>query len=274
MSGQFQYFITPPAGKPTISLAECTQFGIGYAFDEENQPKCVRCQRGPRPDGAGGMVVCASTDRIGYYPERQKWRAMVGNPDVWVGMETAHVPTPENVKRSNQADGETLVVNGTKWLIPRARQWDMADVQLVYREVLPATLDVNDKGQWIRGDVIAQYAALWTAANEFADGDQDNADVFFASALGANYRIGPTEWAMLGLIDSQGRIFSKVLDIVLDEERGRELLKKTADLTGGMSNGSNGALPPTTDDQPDTGQQSPSHELGQSVHTGLVAGAA
>jgi len=265
MSGQFQYFVAPKvAGKPTVSLEECGEFGLSYAFDAEHKPISCGCTHGPRPDGAAGIVLCASSDRIGYYPERQKWRAMQGNPDVWVGMELQHVPTPEDIARKRQADGEVIKGrNGSQWLIPRARQWDDFDGALLYRLTLPAAIDIDDSGEMVRGEVLAEYRELWRLASAYSDGEEVAIADLLTAAIGANYRAGITELILLGLVDTSQSFFKSALDVVLDEQRGLELLKKRGEPTGVMSNGSSGASRPTTDDQPDIDRQSQSRERGR-----------
>lgn len=187
-------------------------------------------------------------------------------------MELAHVPTPADLARQQQADGE--YVNdaiGNRWLVPRARQYEVHESgQVVYHETLPAVLDVNDAGQWVRGDVISQYQHLWLFANQIADGKDVIRDDVFSAAFAANYHATAAELALLGAIDTQGDLFNRVLDVVMDEIRGLELLKKTGDLAAEMSIGSNGATQPTPDDEPDTGPLYQSREHGRPVYTGVA----
>lgn len=194
---------------------------------------------------------------------------MHGNPDVWIGMETEHIPTPADLSHEKQADGEWLTMrDGSEWLIPRARLHELNEQgSLTYLETLPASLDVNANGQWIRGDVYSEYRRLWELANAFADGDRNCLDELANAAIAANYRAGQNELAMLQLLDTEWQVLKSIIDIVMDDKRGAELLKKTADLTDGTSNGSDGALQSTTEERQDTDQPSQSREHGRQGST-------
>ena len=76
----FQYFIEQPRpGQKTLSPEEVAERGLSYVFGDL-KPVCCNTQRGPMQTDNGGLVLCRSTDRIGYYPDKQTWRAMLDNP--------------------------------------------------------------------------------------------------------------------------------------------------------------------------------------------------
>lgn len=270
MSGQFQYFVVPKhAGQARIEPSQLADYGLAYAFDRDRQPVSNRCMTGPRPDGSGGIVLCCDTSRLGYYPDRQMWRPMHGDPEVWVGIENDHRPTPLDVARSKQADGEWLTMrDDSRWLIPRARQYDANEAGIFYRESLPANLDINNQGEWIRGDVFAEYLRLWELANDVADG-ANSLDELATAALNANYRIGQTELALLGLLDTDWSVLFSVLRIVLDRERSEDLQKKTAESIAATSTLSAGVTQPTMAEQQDIDRQSQSVESGQAEAIGV-----
>lgn len=280
MSGQFQYFVVPKvAGKPTIALDECAEYGLGHAFNSTHPPKCCKSSEGPRPDRSGGIILSSTTDRIGYYPNRQKWRAMHGNPDVWIGMETEHVPTPSDLAHEKQADGEWLTLaDGNRWLIPRARQWEEHEQLVLPREVLPAPLDVNEFGHLVRGEIDKHYRELWTLANEYYEAERDAEGETFkfdmtrlvSVALQANYRASVSEWILMGVLYPE--VPQQVAAIITDSARLVEFLKKnlTSDRSqqaDDSSRSSSGAEPSTKDNAPDTDQPSPISKRGPGEFT-------
>jgi len=260
----FLYFAP---GRRQVKLDEARELGLGYAFDSNPAP--CQVSDGPIPGRGGGVVLCRSTSRIGYFAERQTWLPMVGNPDVWVGMWTDAPPTPEELARDPMIDGEMVQLeDGRQWLVPKARLWEEDDGGLVWSHNLPTSITVDpDTAELVRGDVRPRYRKLWEMALAYdearrraAAGGQTewrfNLAELAALTLQANYRIYETELVLLDVFDEQ--MWNRCAEIVTDSERWFEFWKKkaaalTASVESDTTNGSSG---PEECDQ-DTGPPSP-----------------
>lgn len=232
MSG-FLYYLP---GKETPKLDDARAVGLAYAF--EGEFKFRGCHSGP--DGTIGAVCAVTTEGLGYYPDRQTWRQIPGSP-VWLGYVKDAPPPPEDLARTEQLSGHRVKLgDGKAWLCPVARGVADNGDWVGHYLALPAKVTLSDSGEWTIGEVEERYRELWSLALSFWDvfsgsvkGDDSPVSFDFAGSLDAavtclqaNYRIGRTEAAALGLFDHQAVKAGLVLQALVDWPSWDLLLKK------------------------------------------------
>ena len=261
MSG-FLYYL--PRRGPGTDLAALRTLGLGYAF--EGPVTATGCQRGP--DGGSGVVVAnpaaITGGQVGYYADRQVWRKTVlglrssvlgaedqrpktKDPPCWVGHYAESPPTPADLGRPKMLTGHLVeLLDGNRWLVPLARGWTEEDGEIRWYQAMPRVSTLGDDGQWVPGPVQKKFAPLWDLAMRWYEAERGAADgkTFDFSgihdaaveALQANYRLGPAEAALLGLLTPQKA--REVLDVLIDRPTLLEWVqahneqKKTADPAG------------------------------------------
>ena len=209
------------------------------------------------PAGQHGVIVARSESlasaRVGYWPDKQTWRKLPGI-EAWAGFETGSPPGPAELVRAATLPGHQLALgDGRSWLVPVAIE--ASGPPLRFRKALPVTMDVNDAGEWIDGEVLEAYRPLWEIAADWWDArvelaqhvsegkrDDEFRDERFTKGwifdsavdvLAVHYRLGKLEVAMLGLFSSNAGM--EVLDYLVDEPGYRAIReaeatqKKTAD---------------------------------------------
>ncbi len=232
-----------------VSLDDCRATGLGYAL----RRGCSRRGVTGGPGGGGGVVVAdeerVPSDQVGYFPDRQVWRPLVdAKPagSVWVGYAKDAPPGPADLLRDQPLRGhEVTLLDGRNWLVPIARGWIEQDGDLRWYCNLPEVLDLDAEGKWKESKVLPRLAHLWDLALRWddarsgatvkAEGDGDGgkttALVEFdqiidgaVTALAANYCLGRTEVAMLGLLSTATA--AAVLDALADVPTRRAWCKK------------------------------------------------
>ncbi|MBE3131958.1 MAG: hypothetical protein IMZ55_00665 [Acidobacteria bacterium] len=253
------YYLPGLNSRPTPEQIRAA--GLGYALDG-----CAVSAVGVTggPDGGSGQLLTRDDPQrpalVGYYPAKQTWRKVAQSPipnpqspipnHPWIGLTTAEPPGPDDLQRRDALAGHTVRLgDGRLWTVPiaRAHAEDDASVWRWYQR-LPETCELDEQGQWVRGQVVARYRELWDLAaawweaflmggqrDETAEGTVMRFD-FAGSAdaavriLACNYRIGRMEAAMLGLLDE--RSVSEILGAVIDWPTRQAWLKKKADSAG------------------------------------------
>jgi len=227
----------------TLTLEAARTGGFAYAL-EGPEIHARGVARGPDKSGAGvifGDPERVEQGRIGFWPDRQRWRKYPGRAGVYVGLDRERPPKPQDLARRDQLSGHLVeLADGQKWLAPIARGQvaDQADDSPAWYCALPAEITVDDDGLWTAGDVLPRYAELWRRALAFWDywsaeirGEQADTDWTEAQlsdlallALGTNYVIGKAELRLLGLFDPAARM--RVLSALVDWPTLRTWLKK------------------------------------------------
>ena len=139
---QFLYFVPD---KQRLTLEQCKELGLGYAFESNPSRRPVASG----PDGQRGAILCANDERIGYHSDKQTWRKTPKNTaNAWCGVWQDAAPTPDDLKRPHQLGGKWLTFeNGTKWLVPFARRFYEFEDDMHPVCELPRMLDVDDDGK-------------------------------------------------------------------------------------------------------------------------------
>jgi len=158
--------------------------------------------------------------RLGYWPEEQQW-TQVGD-DLWIGIDPAGPPTPEELRRKRQFDWwQAVLGDGAKYSIPVIRRPDGSTG-------LPTELYVHPLTGRLEEPIKARYRRYWDESAEVADwffnGGFDGETSSFTKAralalavdaLSINYRYGPLEQSVLRLVDSENylTVLSATVDV-------------------------------------------------------------
>jgi hypothetical protein len=237
----FLYFV--PGVQPTTRREDLRRFGLDYALE-----RCVAVgQVTAGPDGQPGIVLAdgnrVAAGSVRYDSAKQDWAAVpasrrpAGAPAVWVGLDRAaeNRPGPEDLARSRMLPGHQVELADERlWLVPVARACAADEDGTVrgFAVALPRGVGLDSDGRWTAGSVLPRYRRLWELAEEwwaaFTGGkisaqdhtiqtDFSDASAFDCAVecLQANYRVGPVEISLLGLLDD-GDALRRILDALVD----------------------------------------------------------
>ena len=186
------------------------------------------------PDNGAGLLLIASPKdglpdgfRIGYYPDDQAWVKISGQ-DYWIGYATQ--PSEIQLRREYIVEGEDHeLANGESWVCPIVRKRGKVS--------LPSKWGIDAESGEFSQVVLANYADAWKMACEAWDhvmGDtsieKPRAFEICVCALAVNYRIGPIEASILGLIDDTNydKVFGALIDRTFWETTLQERREKKA----------------------------------------------
>jgi hypothetical protein len=250
--GGFLYYL--PGRSAGIGLAEVQAAGLAYAIDGPISTVGVR----GGPDGGDGVLVALTAavapEQLRYQADAQTWRK-APNGDLYVGMhlDQSLIPNPQSLARPRQLAGhEVVLADGRPWLVPMARGWTEEVGDLRWYHALPQRSVLGEDGRWRPGDVLPRFAALWILAMRFeearrqalfgiegaADGkpvqvafDFDGLHEAAVRALLENYRVGPAEVDLLGLLT--GDIAREILEALIDLPTRVEWFQKKQSVAAG-----------------------------------------
>jgi hypothetical protein len=244
MSG-FLYFLP---NERTYSASKLAEYGLTHAIDPGVSMNYQQVVRGPNSEPG---VLIGAADRWSQsdvrWSERLKHRpfpkphAAKQAMCCWLG--DVPLPTPTELARVKQLEGQALTLaDNQHWIVPHARRWENG----AYGVKLPRTIDVDDDGSFVMGEVLPQYAAIWTHAVTYWDqivksladiqaGESgtftiDNPVQIIVDALATNYRVSARELGVLQSIDDQ--LVQSVLNILVDYAGMNQLKKKMESGTG------------------------------------------
>ena len=219
------------------------------------------------PGGKSGTMICTNTAgeppvRFGYHVDFQEWTKVRSDPELWVGVDKEHRPTPADLARPNLLDGHSVTLaDGNTYQVPILESPDAS------RPSLPLDMYHDETGAFtvkVHGD----YAALVDTAQEVRaflmetgeeTGETSQTMAFSRilyhcmEILGANYRYGTMEQPVLRLVNTGrstwNRVFEAALDVpfileVLEAGKKNEFLHPSA-----ISD----TLPGSADSDPGTG---------------------
>lgn len=250
----FLYFV--PGDKRKPDRERLAKAGLAYAFD--GVPNFWPTESGP--GGQPGVVLsCLANQR--YKPEVQDWQTL--GQGVWIGIPHGAKVTPADLARRDPLPGDLVeLADGQLWLAPVARAAvPETGNPFAYAVNLPQRSTRNKDGQWVPGPVVERYAHLWDVATAWhdhyfatpIDGEEpeavdddpfegegcfDRCHDFALQCLAANYRIGPAEADLLGLltVEKAKAVLNTLIDVLarvdllgdmrLPEEDAKHLQKK------------------------------------------------
>lgn len=164
--------------------------------------------KGRGPDGLAGCILYYQTPngqiprQSGYCPKEQQWTPVGDGSLLWIGVDTAEPPKPEEMARKKQYGGYRITLGDGDWLVPTIRRPDGSTE-------LPTDMVWDSTGRLIE-PIKPLYQAYWEETKEvatwFFDGvepDRQRALELAIRALSINYRYGRNEHNVLRAIDSE-----------------------------------------------------------------------
>ncbi len=170
------------------------------------QPLAELTGRGPG-DKSGCMLYYQTPSgdiprRAGYYPSEQSWTPVGDGSLLWIGVDTAEPPKPEEMARKKRHNGYWVELgDGNKWLVPVIRRPDDSTE-------LPADMVWDSAGRLIK-PIKAAYQAYWNETAEVAAYFFEDAELsegraleLAIRALSLNYRYDRTAHNILRAVDT------------------------------------------------------------------------
>jgi hypothetical protein len=276
MAGCLYYL---PGESSNITVATVRSLGLSYAF-ETDRCSARGVTRGPEDSGPGVVVadpLYVPDHLIRFESDQQTWLKLPGC-NKYVGMYTdEHRPGSTDLQRSTVLPGHLVTLgDGNDWICPIARGHADEEDALTWHNALPQARTIDPEGNWILGDVVDKYRALWDTACRFWDvfntalteaGAEKSAEskqeVSFSfadendaalRALPANYRVGKAEVALLGLFNTQA--VSGILRALIDWPTAEKWLQKKTATNASMTAVTSPTGDGQADDTEDTGPHS------------------
>jgi hypothetical protein len=243
------YFVPGPS-LSALSADQVVALGLGYAF-EGSVPAPMGIPKGP--DGGEGTLIRFDPPEgvpevpAAFEPGNQTWEA---RPDgkVWIGFWNDRRPRPETVLRREPLGGKAVKLeDGNEWIVPVGRP---------NSAITSVPLVLKRKGDGVEARPSKRFESLCADAktlfdfcykeaissSEAKDGQQiayRTAYDIACRALAVNYRIGPDEVDVLGLLSTTSVIL--VGRAIADWDGFLELCaEKKPEPAGGGSSTANG----------------------------------
>lgn len=244
----FLYYL--PSRDGAIHRADLQTSALAYAFDERSSVASRGIVNGP--DGGTGLIAVDERrvrhDRLKYAPQEQRWQALpwlskersahkIAKPEAapWVGYWIEDRPKAPDLIRHDALDGHDVILgDGEQWIIPVARASTDQAGELRWYCALPSRIGLDDQGEFVTGEIVEKFRALYGAASRWADlfygqiiadwkegKDTNTVEVDFPErtatavlALKANYVVDRAEVIMLDLLTEQN--LHAVLNALID----------------------------------------------------------
>jgi hypothetical protein len=164
---------------------------------------------GRGPDNRAGCLLYYQTPaggiprRAEYQPKEQAWTPVGDGSLLWIGIDTAEPPKPEEMARRKQYGGYFVELgDGQRWIVPTIRRPDGSTE-------LPTDMIWDAAGRLME-PIKAAYQAYWEETAEVAQWFFEEAEPNRARALelavralSLNYRFGRNEQNILRTIDRE-----------------------------------------------------------------------
>lgn len=238
---------------PTVTLPELLdrqrlnpsildRYGLQDVLGDVNVAHTSRFDlRAKGPGDKSGALVTTNTDgqppvRAGYFPDFQDWHKVRNDPELWIGIDKEHPPTPGDLVRPSTIAGHRVTLaDGHDYEVPIVRSLDPSGTTN-----LPRDMYYDAAGQFVV-TLRRDYQALWdeaaTVSDFFFSEEEDNRKKGFSEILrlcvlflGVNYRYGQAEQAVLRLVNTSHSTWEQIFRAVADMpfvERVLEEQKKT-----------------------------------------------
>jgi hypothetical protein len=193
--GAFLYFVE---GRPAIGPTDLGALGLA---DVAKGAQLAFAGTSQGPSGKSGVIFAFAGDEPRYMPAAQTWRR-APNGLFWLGIETEHLPGPDDLARNIQYAGRYLKLNdGNEWLVPIARIFEGGTC-------LPTRYILGERGEAV--EVMPEFVEISRRASDAFDAIYNakagehvlipDGKQLARAALGVNYRLGDAEILMLGLL--------------------------------------------------------------------------
>jgi len=235
----FLYFVPNKSGGESAKAVITEAGGAGILY-----PGIAANHTGAGPGGPGGMML-SPKGPTAFDPNVQQWQRVPGGA-YWIGIDTQNMPGPDDLIRQHPLPGHRVeLADGHEWVIPMARRAIQTNGEISWAAALPTVRRFGDDGTWVAGDIVNRYKPLWNEAlridamlaasaaggdDAFANLDFDAETNIAALAIAANYRVGPVEISLLGLISSA--VIIPVVNALLDMPSLAELVSKKVTASG------------------------------------------
>lgn len=194
-----------------------------------DQPGCILYYQTP-----SGAIPRAAEFR----PKEQTWHPVGDGSLLWIGLDSAEPPKPEEMARRKQYPGYWIELgDGCEWRVPVIRRPDGTTE-------LPRDMKWDATGKLVE-PIKAAYEAYWDATAETAKWfysrngeviDRDRALSLAVQAMGLNYRYGRNEHNVLRLVDSENYllILAATVDRPAHEENEDQKKSETLNSPHGL----------------------------------------
>lgn len=211
--------------------------------DVAHEHICVNELTGRGPGDKSGCVICYQTPsgsiprRLGWYPKEQSWTPVGDGSLLWIGLDTAEPPGPDDLARRTAYGGYWIeLADGNEWLVPLIRRPDGTTR-------LPCDLIWDASGCCVQ-PIKPRYQAFWESTAEVhtwfvidEDGraiinahDIERALGLAVSALSINYRIGRNEQNIVRMIDAEN--YRIVLGATIDLPKTQDVIQAQKKMSG------------------------------------------
>lgn len=212
----------------TLSPSVLKRYGLDAILHDVGPVSghCANDLTGKGPGDDSGTMFCTNTEgkiphRAGYSPDFQRWQLVRKDPDLWIGIDNEHPPTPKDLVRPRVTDGHNVELSdGHNYRVPVIRS-------PMRRTGLPEDMYLDADGEF-KIELKPEYQQLWDDTGViwdfFYDDEPDEAAVLLYSDIlrhcldfvGLNYRYGRYEQSVLRLIDRTDAVWRGVLQAAVD----------------------------------------------------------
>lgn len=249
---QFLYFL-PGVSRDSISPEEVIRAGLGDTLRDRMTPtdlsgngRLIVASVNNGPGGHNGTILQVIPEQteepdedapavaIGYFPKQQQWE-QVGK--YWVGWDPNNLPTPEDLERDEFCgESEVTLGDGRVWMCPVIRLTQGAhrlpDVWKLVNGKFTSVIKPDWAWAWdLTGDIWDWYTSDRTKT-------QPELFEWAIRLLSINYRVGPCEAGILGLIGSREYktiLYRAIGGLLWDQSEGQKKVDDTPSTANGVS---------------------------------------
>lgn len=210
---------------------------LAHAIDVDTRLTQVQVHNGPGKM-AGTLFALRPPQvelNLRYRPDEQTWEPYPGSDDLWLGFPTEAPPDPAFFARAQQVRGHPVRLGD-------GREWEVPVIRAVTHDTRLPRRMVWDGEQFAPDAVIRPYEDLYAEAGRMWDdlaGEEQltiaEEALFAARGLAVNYRLGPAEIGMLGLLTTATEVeaVKAMLDWPLFEALKKKQVSAAPDSTPG-----------------------------------------